>query len=210
MSYWIIGKWDSKKCKHFLSIYYRNSASKVWCISVDISWYVSYRIACIAISIVSDDSRIVPALNCNYRGQSTGQRSPVDNVLAGVISSILVRSHTFVAIVLKQFLLSFPLPLNHLRRVVVSYKRKYLHEVQVNRLFKLAQEKVCMVRWTDHPTMTIALDWDKSSNTNKQKAVCWNVTWYMASQSWISTLLVKTTFMKLSYPKKLTSKVHSV
>ena len=29
---------------------------------------------------------------------------------------------------------------------MVSYKRKYVHEVLVNRLFKLAQEKVCMVR----------------------------------------------------------------
>ena len=106
----------------------------------------TYRIACIAIRIVSDDSRIVPDLNCNYRGQSIGQRSPVDNVLAGVMSLILVRSNTFVEIVLKQFLLSFPLPLNHLRRVVGSYKRKYVHEVLVNRLFKLAQEKVCMVR----------------------------------------------------------------
>ena len=29
-----------------------------------------------------------------------------------------------------------------LRRVVVSYKRKYVHKVLVNCLFKLAQEKV--------------------------------------------------------------------
>ena len=36
----------------------------------------------------------------------------------------------------------FTLPLNHSRRIVVSYKRKYVHEVLVNRLFKLAQEKV--------------------------------------------------------------------
>ena len=40
------------------------------------------------------------------------------------------------------FLLSFSsLPLNHSRRVVVSYKRKYVHKVLVNCLFKLAQEK---------------------------------------------------------------------
>ena len=31
------------------------------------------------------------------------------------------------------------------RRVVVSYKRKYVHKVLVNRLVKLAQEK-CVVR----------------------------------------------------------------
>ena len=33
------------------------------------------------------------------------------------------------------------LPLNHSRRVVVSYKQKYVHEVLVNCLFKLAHEK---------------------------------------------------------------------
>ena len=34
------------------------------------------------------------------------------------------------------------LPLIYSRRVVVSYKRKYVHELLVNRLFKSAQEKV--------------------------------------------------------------------
>ena len=44
---------------------------------------------------------------------------------------------------MKLFLRSFSsLPLIHLRRVVVSYKRKYVHELLVNRLFKPAQEKV--------------------------------------------------------------------
>ena len=32
--------------------------------------------------------------------------------------------------------------LNHSRRFVVSYKGKYVHEVLINWLFKLAQEKV--------------------------------------------------------------------
>ena len=61
----------------------------------------------------------------------------------GVPSSIPVRSHTFVEIdheIISTVILL--LPLNHSRRVVVSYKRKYVHEVLVNRLFKLAQEKV--------------------------------------------------------------------
>ena len=44
---------------------------------------------------------------------------------------------------MKYFLWSFSsLPLNHSRRVVVSYKRKYVHKVLVNCLFKLAQEKL--------------------------------------------------------------------
>ena len=57
---------------------------------------------------------------------------------------------------MKSFLQSFSsLPLNHSRRVFVSYKRKYVHEVMVNRLFKLAQEK-SVVRRTDCPAITIA------------------------------------------------------
>ena len=35
-----------------------------------------------------------------------------------------------------------PLPLNHSRRVVVSYKQKYVHKVLVNYLLKLVQQKV--------------------------------------------------------------------
>ena len=43
---------------------------------------------------------------------------------------------------MKSFLRSFcSLPLIYSRRVVVSYKRKYVQEVLVNGLFKLAQEK---------------------------------------------------------------------
>ena len=67
----------------------------------------------------------------------------------GVASSILARSHTFVEIdpeiistVILLFLRSFSsLLLIHLRRVVVSYKRKYVHELLVNRLIKPAHEK---------------------------------------------------------------------
>ena len=52
-------------------------------------------------------------------------------------------------------LLSFSaLSLNHSRRVVVNYKRKYVQEVLVNRLFKFAQEKM----WLGELTMTIAVD----------------------------------------------------
>ena len=58
----------------------------------------------------------------------------------GVVSLILARSHTFVEIdrdIISMVILIIPL----IRRAVVSYKRKYVHEV-VNRLVKLAQEKV--------------------------------------------------------------------
>ena len=61
----------------------------------------------------------------------------------GVASLIQVRSHTFVEIdheMISTVILL--LPLIHSRRFVVSYKRKYVHELLVNPLFKPAQEKV--------------------------------------------------------------------
>ena len=70
----------------------------------------------------------------------------------GVTSSIPARSHTFLEIDHEYFLWSFSsLPLNHSRRVVVRYKRKYVHEVLVNCLFKLAQEKVWLGELTVPP-----------------------------------------------------------
>ena len=39
---------------------------------------------------------------------------------------------------------------------IVSYKRKYVHDVKLNLLVKLAQENVA--RWTDRPDMTIVVD----------------------------------------------------
>ena len=61
----------------------------------------------------------------------------------GVASSIPVRYHTFVEIDNEMiYTVILLLPLIHSRRVVVSYKRKYVHELLVNRLFKPAQEKV--------------------------------------------------------------------
>ena len=44
-------------------------------------------------------------------------------------------------------------------RVVVSYKQKYVHEVLVNRLVKLAKEKC--------PDMTLAVDWDVKNQTKQ-------------------------------------------
>ena len=59
--------------------------------------------------------------------------------IPGVASSIPARSHTFVEI---DHEIISTVPLIHSRRVVVSYKRKYVHELLVIRLFKPAQEKV--------------------------------------------------------------------
>ena len=70
----------------------------------------------------------------------------------GVASSIPVRSHTFMEIdheMISTVICS--LPLIYSRRVVVSYKRKYVHELLVNRLFKPAQEKMWLGELTVPP-----------------------------------------------------------
>ena len=70
----------------------------------------------------------------------------------GVANSILPRSHTFVEIDHEIISTAILLPsLNHSRWVVVSYKRKYVHKVLVNCLFKLAQEKVWLGELTVPP-----------------------------------------------------------
>ena len=60
------------------------------------------------------------------------------------------------------------LPSADSRRVFVSYKRNYVHEVLVNHLVKLAQEK-CVVRWTDCPNRTIVVEWDIKLQTKQNK-----------------------------------------
>ena len=58
-----------------------------------------------------------------------------------VASSIPGKSHTIMEI--DYGIMSSPHS-NDSRRVVVSYKRKYVHEVLVNHLVTLAQEKVLL------------------------------------------------------------------
>ena len=68
----------------------------------------------------------------------------------GVASSIPARSHTFVEIDHEIIsAVNLLLPLIHSRRVVVSYKRKYVHKLLANRLFKPVQVKV----WLDELTV---------------------------------------------------------
>ena len=85
-----------------------------------------------------------------------------------VASSIPARSHTFVEIDREIISTVILLPSSDSRRVAVSYKRKYVHKVLVNCLFKLAQEK-SGVRWSDRPNMTIAVDWDVKQQTKAHK-----------------------------------------
>ena len=62
---------------------------------------------------------------------------------SGVLGSILVWQHTFIS------------PSAFSRRAVVSYWRKYVHEVLVNRLGGLSLPRKSVVRLTDHPDMTL-------------------------------------------------------
>ena len=59
----------------------------------------------------------------------------------GVASSIPALSHLFIEIDHVIISMAILHPSADLRRVAVSYKRKYVHEVLVNRLVKFAQEK---------------------------------------------------------------------
>ena len=62
---------------------------------------------------------------------------------SGVLGSIPVWQHTFVS------------PSAFSRRAVVSYWRKYVHEVLVNRLGGLSLPRKSVVRLTDRPDMTL-------------------------------------------------------
>ena len=61
----------------------------------------------------------------------------------GVASSILAKSRTFVETDHELISKANLLPSADSRRVAVSYKRKYVHELLFNRLIKLSQEKKC-------------------------------------------------------------------
>ena len=84
----------------------------------------------------------------------------------GVASLILARSYTFMEIDHEIFSMAILPPSADSRRVVVIYKRKYVHKELVNCLVKLAHEK-SVIRWTDRPDMTIAaaVDWDVKNQT---------------------------------------------
>ena len=59
-----------------------------------------------------------------------------------LLQQVPVWQHTFVS------------PSAFSRRAVVSYWRKYVHEVLVNRLGGLSLPRKSVVRLTDHPDMT--------------------------------------------------------
>ena len=85
-----------------------------------------------------------------------------------VASSIPAQYHTFVEIDHEIISMAILLPSTDSIRVIVSYKRKYVHEVLVNSLVKFAEEK-SVVRRTDCPDMTIAVNWGVKNETKQKK-----------------------------------------
>ena len=66
--------------------------------------------------------------------------------------------HTFVS----------PSPFS--RKAVVSYWRKYVHEVLVNRLGGLSLPRKSVVRLTDHPDMTLDVYRGRKTTTQQHQA----------------------------------------
>ena len=92
---------------------------------------------------VSSDRLVNPGIVPGRVAQSVTCRATDACLTAdpGVASLTPVRSHTFVEIDYEMISTVILLPSAE-SWVVVSYKRKYVHELLVNRLFKPAQEKV--------------------------------------------------------------------
>ena len=80
----------------------------------------------------------------------------------GVACSILARSNTFVEIDYEITFMAIPL----IQEGLLSDKRKCVHDVLVNRLTQPAHEK-SVIRWTDRPDMTKAVDWDVTHQTTQ-------------------------------------------
>ena len=76
-------------------------------------------------------------------------------LLAALLS--LVWPHTFVS------------PSADSRRAVVSYWRKYVHEVLVNRLGGLSLPRKSVVRLTDRPDMTLDVYRGRKTTTQQQQ-----------------------------------------
>ena len=66
----------------------------------------------------------------------------------GVVSLIPTWYHTFIEIDHEIISTAILIPSADLRRVAVSYKRRYVHELMVTHLVKLAQEEVWLVEQT--------------------------------------------------------------
>ena len=90
-----------------------------------------------------------------------------------VASLIPARSHTFLEIDREIISTVILLPFaESFKKGYCQLQAKFVHEVLVNCLFKLVQEK-SVVRWTDYPVVTIAVDLGckATKQTNKYKGL---------------------------------------
>ena len=91
----------------------------------------------------------------------------------GVASSILAQSHTFVEIDHEIISTVILLPsAESFMKGCCQLQAKVCARLLVNCLFKLAQEK-SVVRWTDRPAMTIAVDLGRKANKQTRHVGQW-------------------------------------
>ena len=99
----------------------------------------------------------------------------------GVANLILARSHTFMEIDHKINFYAHSPPFRWFKKGCCQSQAKVgAWSTGYNRLVKLAQEK-SVVRWTDHPDMTIDVEWDIKYQTKPKKN--WNNSKYLSKRS---------------------------
>ena len=111
---------------------------------------------------------------------------------SGVLGSIPVWQHTFVS------------PSAFSRRAVVSYCRKYVHEVLVNRLGGLSLPRKSVVRLTDRPDMTLDVYRGRKTTMQQQKNELYNLLGrgdnpmgqFQATKEALTTLVICCKFQK--------------
>ena len=93
----------------------------------------------------------------------------------GVASLIPARSHTFVEIDHEIISTVILLPSTEsFMKGCCQLQAKVCAQLLVNCLFKLAQEK-SVVRWTDRPAMTLAVDLGRKATKQTNKQIYWNL-----------------------------------
>ena len=95
---------------------------------------------------------------------------------SGVLGSIPGLQHTFVS------------PSAFSRRAVVSYWRKYVHEVLVNRLGGLSLPRKSVVRLTDRPDMTLDVYRGRKTTMQQQQQKFNADTWRYLLRAWVLTV----------------------
>ena len=108
------------------------------------------------------NNHLVVATWCSFTFHSAGPRSAIGrapDISRGSWVRYPVWPHTFVS------------PSAFSRRAVVSYWRKYVHEVLVNRLGGLSLPRKSVVRLTDRPDMTLDVYRGRKTTNQQQPSI---------------------------------------